>query len=95
MSALISRHESNPLYATFVEQFVKDLSESLSAVQTRKVASALTVLGNTKQQEERDKANGKKKPTAGKKAAIVGSTKGVNKLDLDAYDDVLDDGDFM
>jgi translation initiation factor 3 subunit J len=61
MSALISRHESNPLYSAFVEQFTKDLCENLTAVQTRKIASALSVLGNTKQQDERDKASGKKK----------------------------------
>jgi translation initiation factor 3 subunit J len=61
ITAIISRHEGNPLYAAFVEQFGKDLCESLSAVQTRKVSSALSVLGNTKQQEERDKASGKKK----------------------------------
>jgi hypothetical protein len=61
MTALISRHESNPLYSAFVEQFSKDLCEGLTAVQTRKVASALSILGNTKQQEERDRASGKKK----------------------------------
>jgi hypothetical protein len=54
-------HTSNPLYAAFVEQLSKDLCEGLTAVQTRKVSSALSVLGNTKQQEERDKASGKKK----------------------------------
>ena len=61
MSAIISRHESNPLYAIFAEQLAKDLCETLTAVQTRKVSSTLSVLGNTKQQEERDKASGKKK----------------------------------
>lgn len=61
VAALTKRHESNGLYAAFVEQLAKDLCESLSAVQTRKVSSTLSVLGNTKQQEERDKASGKKK----------------------------------
>jgi translation initiation factor 3 subunit J len=61
MTALISQHTSNPLYPAFVEQFAKDLSESLTAVQVRKVSSALSTLGNTKQAEERDKASGKKK----------------------------------
>lgn len=59
--AITSRHESNPLYSTFLEQFTKDLCANLNAVQTRKISSALSVLGNTKQQEERDKASGKKK----------------------------------
>ena len=61
MAVIFSRHQSNPLFPTFAEQFSKDLCESLTAVQTRKVSSALSALGNTKQQEERDKANGKKK----------------------------------
>ena len=61
MSTIISPHTDNALYAAFVEQLAKDLCEGLTAVQTRKVSSALSVLGNTKQQEERDKASGKKK----------------------------------
>lgn len=60
-SEITSRHASNPLYATFVEALAKELCEGLNAVQTRKVSSALSVLGNTKQAEERDKASGKKK----------------------------------
>lgn len=60
-TSIVKKHESNPLYAHFVEQLVKDISTALTAVQTRKVSSALSVLGNTKQQEERDKASGKKK----------------------------------
>jgi len=61
VTAITARHESNGLYVSFVEQLAKDLCENLTAVQTRKVSSALSVLGNTKQQEERDKASGKKK----------------------------------
>ena len=61
MLAIISRHESNPLFPSFVEQLGKDLCESLTAAQTRKVSSTLSTLGNTKQQDERDKASGKKK----------------------------------
>lgn len=37
------------------------MCEPLLAVQVRKVGSGLATLGNTKQQEERDKASGKKK----------------------------------
>lgn len=60
-TSIVKKHESNPLYAHFVEQLVKDISTALTAVQTRKVSSALSVLGNTKQQEERDKASGKRR----------------------------------
>ena len=58
---LLARHQTNPLYAAFCEQLAKDVCEPLLAVQVRKVGSALGTLGNTKQQEERDKASGKKK----------------------------------
>lgn len=61
MALLISRHQTNALYPSFAEQLARDLCEDLSAVQTRKVASGLSALGNVKQQEERDKASGKKK----------------------------------
>ena len=61
VAEVTTRHAANPLYATFVEALAKDLCESLNAVQTRKVSSSLSVLGNAKQAEERDKASGKKK----------------------------------
>lgn len=61
MSAIISRHDSNPLFPAFAEQLAKDLCESLTAVQTRKLSTAVSVLGNAKQQDERDKQSGKKK----------------------------------
>lgn len=104
------RHASNPLYATFVEALAKDLCEGLNAVQTRKVSSALSVLGNAKQTEERDKASGKKKVNCARirtesarfGADIqatgkpkLGGAKTINKVDTDAYDDVLEDDDFM
>ncbi|KAK4689502.1 translation initiation factor 3 subunit J, partial [Tremellales sp. Uapishka_1] len=93
MSALISQHASNPLYASFVENLSKDLCEGLTAVQTRKVSSALSILGNTKQQEERDKASGKKKAATKPKLGAVKSLS--SKVDTEAYDDVLEDDDFM
>lgn len=49
----------------------KELCEGLNAVQTRKVSSSLSVLGNTKQAEERDKASGKKK--VGMAVSVVGT----------------------
>ncbi|WVQ82002.1 hypothetical protein IAT38_004129 [Cryptococcus sp. DSM 104549] len=91
-TSILQRHEGNPLYAAFVEQLAKDMSEALTAVQTRKVSSALSVLGNTKQQEERDKASGKKKASTKPK---LGGAKVIAKVDTAAYDDVLEDDDFM
>nr|WRH23638.1 cyclin-dependent protein kinase regulator [Naematelia aurantialba] len=91
VTAIIARHESNPLFPAFVETFAKDLCESLTAVQTRKVASGLSTLGNTKQQEERDRASGKKKTTAKPK---LGAVKSLSKdIDTEAYNETYDDGD--
>lgn len=90
---LLARHQANPLYPAFVEQLAKDLSEPLLAVQVRKVGSGLATLGNTKQQEERDKANGKKKVSAKPKLAAAKVVS--HAADTEAYDDVLDDDDFM
>ncbi|WVN90206.1 uncharacterized protein L203_105442 [Cryptococcus depauperatus CBS 7841] len=91
-SVLLKKHELNPLYSHFVEQLAKDASAALTAVQTRKVSSALSVLGNTKQQEERDKTSGKKKSAAKPK---LGGAKVLSKVDTEVYDDVLEDDDFM
>lgn len=130
VAAITSRHQTSGLYPAFVEQLAKDLCESLSAVQTRKVSSALSVLGNTKQQEERDKASGKKKVghvvivarahasvlatgpqcvpsysfftpeleadmSQGSNKPKLGAAKAFKDIDTSAYDDVLDDDDFM
>ncbi|WWC63250.1 uncharacterized protein I303_105850 [Kwoniella dejecticola CBS 10117] len=91
-ATLIKQHESSPFYATLAEELSKNLCESLTAVQTRKISSTLSVLGNTKQQEERDKASGKKKASSKPK---LGAAKPASKIDTEAYDDVLDDDDFM
>lgn len=71
VAAITSRHAASGLYPAFVEQLAKDLCESLSAVQTRKVSSALSVLGNTKQQEERDKASGKKTKVSARAHVVI------------------------
>lgn len=64
---IIKRHQSKPLYATFLEHHVRQLAMPLRDVEVRKVASGLTALSNEKQKEQRDKASGKKKPkTVGK-----------------------------
>lgn len=73
---IVKRHQSKPLYATFVEQLARDISQPLKDVEVRKVASSLTTLANEKQKEQRDKASGKKKK-AGK--PILGGSKASGK----------------
>ena len=73
---IIKRHQDKPLYATFVEQHVKELAAPLKDVEVRKAASGLTTLANEKQKEQR--SAGKKKPKAATKPA-VGSMKAGGK----------------
>ncbi|KAH7341521.1 eukaryotic translation initiation factor 3 subunit J [Rhizoctonia solani] len=94
---VIQRHQSKPLYATFVDLHVRALAESLRDVDIRKAASSLSTLANEKQKEQRDKASGKKKPKTALKPGL-GATKVNSKLDTSAYDEALDDfgnDDFM
>ena len=70
---IIKRHESKPLYPSFVEHFARALALPLKDVEVRKVASGLTTLANEKQKEQRDKASGKKKPKAASKPGLGGT----------------------
>lgn len=93
-SAIVSSHGSHPLYALFVENFFKQMCGPLRDVETRKVASALTALGNEKQKAQKDAAGGKKKKAA---KPALGATKGIGagRADVGAYDEILDDsGDY-
>ncbi|KAF8910575.1 translation initiation factor eIF3 subunit-domain-containing protein [Gymnopilus junonius] len=96
---LIKRHQSKPLYHTFVEHHSRALAMPLKDVEIRKVASGLTTLANEKQKEQRDKASGKKKPKTSAKPAL-GGAKASARQDTSVYDEVLDDfgndpNDFM
>lgn len=75
---LLKRHESKPLYASFIEHHVRALAMPLKDIEVRKAASALTTLANEKQKEQRDKTSGKKKSKATSKPTL-GSSKVVKK----------------
>ena len=67
---IIKRHQSKPLYPSFVEHFVRELAMPLRDVEVRKAASGLTTLANEKQKEQRDKTSGKKKTKGASKPAL-------------------------
>lgn len=75
---ILKRHQSKPLYASFVEYHARELAAPLKDVEVRKAASGLTTLANEKQKEAREKASGKKKSKAASKPAL-GSSKMANK----------------
>ncbi|KAJ7218145.1 eukaryotic translation initiation factor 3 subunit J [Mycena pura] len=90
VEVIIKRHQSKPLYPTFIEHLARDLAIPLKDVEVRKVASGLTTLANEKQKEQRDKASGKKKLKSGGKPAL-GAAKASSKVDTSLYDEALDD----
>jgi translation initiation factor 3 subunit J len=67
---IVKRHQNKPLYASFVEDHVRELAMPLKDVEVRKAASGLTTLANEKQKEQRDKASGKKKTKSTTKPAL-------------------------
>ena len=94
---VIQRHQSKPLFATFVDMHVRALAEPLRDVDVRKAASSLSTLANEKQKEQRDKLSGKKKPKTAMKP-VLGAAKANARVDTSAYDEALDDfgnDDFM
>ncbi|KAF8525963.1 translation initiation factor eIF3 subunit [Hysterangium stoloniferum] len=90
VDVVLKRHETKPLYASFIEHHVKALAQPLKDIEVRKAASALTTLANEKQKEQREKLSGKKKSKAATKPAL-GSSKSSNKFDTNVYEEVLDD----
>ena len=72
---ILKRHQSKPLYPTFVEHFVREVAQPLRDVEVRKAASGLTTLANEKQKEQRDKAGSGKKKTKGAAKPGLGAAK--------------------
>lgn len=70
---IIKRHQTKPLYPSFVEHLVRELAMPLRDVEVRKAASALTTLANEKQKEQKDKTSGKKKKGSAK--PVLGAAK--------------------
>lgn len=81
MEFIIKKHQSKPLYASFVEHHARAIAQPLKDVEVRKAASGLTTLANEKQKEARDKASGKKK-TKGTSKPVLGSSKVSSKYVL-------------
>jgi translation initiation factor 3 subunit J len=95
---IVSRHGDSPLYAVFVENFVKALCTPLNDVEVRKTASGLTTLANEKQKAQKDAQGGKKKSKGAAKPAL-GAAKAMSRAaDTSRYEEALDDeydDDFM
>ncbi|KAL4944243.1 hypothetical protein BDV06DRAFT_210449 [Aspergillus oleicola] len=95
IAPLLSLQAKKPQYAFWLPEFTKALAKEMNSADIKKVASALTTLGNEKMREEKaaDKS-GKKTKAAKTKVSLVAQRD--NKIETTSYDDDgLDDDDFM
>ncbi|KKZ58588.1 translation initiation factor 3 subunit J [[Emmonsia] crescens] len=96
---LLTAQSKKPQYALWAQDFAKKLVKELSSGDIKKIASALTAVGNEKLKEEKAAEKGGKKSKAAKMktSVVVGrDVGGARGADITAYDgDDLDDDDFM
>jgi translation initiation factor 3 subunit J len=85
---LFANNAQKAHYVIFLQDFVKQISKDLPSNDIKKVASALTALGNEKMKEEKAAEKGGKKTKAQKtKAALVANRNVSAAADTNAYDD--------
>ncbi|ETS87154.1 Eukaryotic translation initiation factor 3 subunit J [Pestalotiopsis fici W106-1] len=91
---IISANHKKAHYSLFMQEFSKQLSKDLPSDQIKKIASALTALGNEKMKEEKAAEKGGKKTKAAKTKTSLVTTR-ANAEDMATYDDDFGDDDFM
>ncbi|PSK55156.1 hypothetical protein B9Z65_2545 [Elsinoe australis] len=93
---LLTQNSKKAQYAIWLPEFVKQISKDLPSDQIKKASSALTTLSNEKMKEEKAAEKGGKKTKAAKTKASLAASRDVSyKADTTAYDDGLEDDDFM
>lgn len=81
-----------PHYASFLQDFNKQVAKDLSSDQMKKVSSTLTAMSNEKLKEEKAADKGGKKTKAAKTKASLSASRDIsNKADTTAYDDGLEE----
>jgi len=93
---LMNNNAKKPQYALFMGEFTKQIMKEMSSEQIKKVASGLTALSNEKLKEEKAAEKGGKKTKAAKNKTSLNANRNVGSMaDTAAYDDGLDEDDFM
>ncbi|TKA68467.1 hypothetical protein B0A55_09932 [Friedmanniomyces simplex] len=96
LAPLLTANSKKPQYPLFLPEFVKQLCKELNSDQVKKVAGVLNTLGNEKMKEEKAADKGGKKSKAAKTKVALNATRDVGRAaDTMAYDDGLEDDDFM
>ncbi|KAI7264262.1 hypothetical protein KC345_g8884 [Hortaea werneckii] len=93
---LLTANSKKPQYAIMMPELVKQLCKEMNSDQIKKVASSLSTLSNEKMKEEKSADKTNKKSKAAKTKTTLNADKGMaNRADTMAYDDGLEDDDFM
>lgn len=92
---LLRASSNKPHFSIWAQNFVKQISQDMPSAEIKKAASALTALSNEKMKEEKaaDKT-GKKTKAQQTKSKLAGVSRG-GATDTTAYDDGLEEDDFM
>ena len=89
---LLVANSTKPLYASFIQEFSKQLVKELNSEQVKKVSSGLTTIGNEKMAAEKAAEKGGKKSKAAKSKVALSATRDVShKADVTNYDDGLEE----
>ncbi|KAK5124006.1 hypothetical protein LTR85_002203 [Meristemomyces frigidus] len=93
---LLTANAKKPQYPLFMPDFCKQLCKEMNSDQIKKVASMLSTLSNEKMKEEKSADKGGKKSKAAKTKSSLNANRNVAHMaDTAAYDDGLDEDDFM
>ncbi|KAK3638671.1 Translation initiation factor 3 subunit J component [Elasticomyces elasticus] len=93
---LLTANSKKPQYPTFLPEFVRQLCKELNSEQVKKVAAVLNTLSNEKMKDEKAADKGGKKSKAAKTKVALNASRDVGRsADTMAYDDGLEDDDFM
>lgn len=97
LTPIITANNKKAHYSLFLQNFAKGLAKDLPSEQIKKLASALTALGNEKMREEKAAEKGGKKTKAAKtKTSLVTGNRNAAADDMGAYEqDGFGDDDFM
>ncbi|KJX97504.1 eukaryotic translation initiation factor 3 subunit J like protein [Zymoseptoria brevis] len=96
LSPLLNNNAKKPQYEMFMKEFSKQIVKEMNSEQIKKIASGLTALSNEKLKEEKAAEKGGKKTKAAKTKTSLNANRNISaSADTGAYDDGLDEDDFM
>ena len=89
---LLVANSKKPQYASFMQEFTKQLVKDLNSDQVKKISSGLTTISNEKMKEEKAADKGGKKTKAAKTKASLSANRDVaHRADTTSYEDGLEE----